>query len=366
MHLVVFGLTVSSTWGNGHATLWRGLCRALSALGHRVTFFERDVPYYAAHRDVVDPDGCTLRLYEDWAAELPFARAAVRSADVAMITSYCPDAQSASDLVLGAPGALSVFYDMDTPVTLKQLERGGHVPYIPSSGLGGFDVVLSFTGGEALLRLQQMLGARRVAPLYGCVDPDVHQPAAGSRRPLAALSYLGTYADDRQDRLDRFFLEPARRRPDQRFHLAGSQYPADFPWTPNVFYFPHVAAGDHAAFFADARLTLNVTRGAMAELGYCPSPRLFEAAACGAAVLSDTWQGLDRFFEPGREILVAETTEEALDALAITDEEARRIASAARERALAQHTAHVRARELVDLLSTSAEDSTTRSVPVEV
>jgi spore maturation protein CgeB len=366
MHLVIFGLTISSTWGNGHATLWRGLCRALSSRGHYVTFFERDVPYYAAQRDIVNPEGCTLRLYADWADALTWARSEIAAADVAMITSYCPDAQAASELVLAAPHAIKAFYDMDTPVTLKQLERGGDVPYIPHAGLGGFDVVFSFTGGDALVRLQRMLGARRVVSLYGCVDPDVHRPVSHSSAPRAALSYLGTYANDRQDRLDRFFLEPARRLPDQRFLLAGSQYPQDFPWTPNLFYVPHVAAAGHAAFFADARLTLNVTRGAMAELGYCPSPRLFEATACGAAVLSDTWTGLDYFFEPGREILVAETTEDAIAALEITEDEARRIARAAMERTLSQHTAEARARELVDVLSSVRAGSSLGSVPAQV
>lgn len=350
MHLVVFGLTISSTWGNGHATLWRALCRALRARGHRVTFFERDVAYYASHRDVVDPEGCDLRLYTRWEDALPSARAACEGADVAMITSYCPDAIAATRLALDSTATMRVFYDMDTPVTLKALERGEAVFYLPAEGLGAFDLVLSFTGGDALTRLQRDLGARSVAPLYGCVDPDVHRPVEHHHGPRALLSYIGTYAPDRQDRLDALFLEPARRLPHGRFILAGSQYPHDFPWGENVFYVRHLPAGDHPAFFADARLTLNITRGAMAELGYCPSPRLFEASACGAAVLSDAWEGLDRFFMPGSEVLVAATTEDALEALDITDDDARRIAAAARERTLAEHTADARIGDLESAL----------------
>jgi len=350
MHLVVFGLTISSTWGNGHATLWRGLCRALAANGHKVTFFERDVPYYAAHRDVIEPEGCDLILYEAFDQALPLAMRVLASADVAMITSYCPDAIAATRLALESRAGLKVFYDMDTPVTLKALERGELVPYVPTEGLSAFDLVLSFTGGPSLALLQARLGARRVAPLYGSVDPDVHAPVIRTDAPPARLSYLGTYAADRQDRLERFFLEPARRRPHDRFLLAGSQYPADFPWLPNVFYIPHVTADGHPGFFAQAALTLNVTRGAMAELGYCPSPRLFEAAACGTPVLSDSWAGLELFFEPGEEILVARTTEDATAALDMPDEALRRVGRAARDRTLAEHTAAARARDLEQAL----------------
>jgi spore maturation protein CgeB len=360
MNLVIFGLTISSTWANGHATLWRGLCRALARRGSRVVFFEHDVPYYAAHRDMPRPEGCDLRLYSSWAEALPDARREVRGADVAIVTSYCPDAVAAAALVCDS-AAVRVFYDMDTGVTLKQLEQGRRVFYVPPEGLGGFDLVLSFTGGAALDLLQRRLGARAVAPLYGCVDPHVHTPAP-PRAARAILSYLGTYAADRQDRLQRLFLEPARRLPAYRFLLAGSQYPHDFPWAPNIFYVPHVPASAHAAFFADSKLTVNVTRAAMAELGYCPSPRLFEAAACRTAALSDRWEGLERFFEPGTEILVADNAEGAVAALDRDDREIQRIAQAAYERTLAEHTADARA---VDLEQTLSRVSGSAPAPVQ-
>lgn len=353
MKIVIFGLTISSAWGNGHATLWRGLCRALGQLGHDVTFFERDVPYYAMHRDDGEPDGCELILYEDW----PPARAAdsVRDADVAMMTSYCPDGHRAADLIMDSGVRTKVFYDLDTPVTLERLGRGEPVPYLPASGLSGFDLVLSYTGGRALDDLRRILGARTVAPLYGSVDPDHHRPVPLDASRQSDMSYLGTYAADRQPSLERLFIEPARRRPHLRFAIAGAQYPADFPWNPNIYYFSHMPPPDHPAFYCSSGLTLNVTRGPMAEMGYCPSGRLFEAAACGTAILSDWWEGLDQFFEPGQEVLIADSTNSALDALDLPIEDRRRVALAARERALDCHTAHVRARELVTLLESPVQ-----------
>jgi len=343
MRLTIFGLTVSSSWGNGHATLWRALVRALARQGHAVTFFERDVPYYAAHRDVTELPGGELVLYADWDAVLPRARRAAAECDVAMVTSYCPDARAASRLVqdaAAAPGGpVAAFYDLDTPVTFARLDRGEAVDYVPEGGLAGFDLALSYTGGPALELLRTRLGARRVAPLYGSVDPDTHRPAAARDDWRCDLSYIGTYAADRQAALDALFLDPARRAPGRRFVLAGSQYPADFPWAPNVWYLAHLPPADHPAFFSSSPLTVNVTRRAMAAMGYCPSGRLFEAAACGTAVLSDWWEGLDRFFEPGREILIARTTEEAAAFAELPRDELRRVAHAARDRAIAEHTA---------------------------
>jgi len=354
MRIAIFGLSISSAWGNGHATLWRGLCRALGALGHEVVFFERDVPYYASHRDAPEPEGCELILYEDWSAAAARAASILRSADVGMVTSYCPDGVDAARLVLDSAVPLAVFYDLDTPVTLERLERGQPVPYVPDAGLADFDLVLSYAGGRALDDLRRLLGARAVAPLYGSVDPDRHRPVPPDASRRSDLSYLGTYAADRQQSLERLFLAPARRRPDRRFALAGSQYPDDFPWNPNIFYFRHMPPPDHPAFYCSSGLTLNITRAPMALRGYCPPGRLFEAAACGTAIVSDWWEGLERFFEPGREILIADSTESALEALDLPAGERGRIADAARERTLDCHTAQIRARELVALLEQPA------------
>jgi spore maturation protein CgeB len=362
MKIVVFGLSVSSSWGNGHATLWRGLLGGLGALGHQVVFFERDAPYYAAHRDLTElANGHRLRLYDTWAGIANEAGRELAGADAALVTSYCPDGPLASELVLDSPARVRVFYDLDTPVTLARLEQGEPVEYLPPDGLHGFDLVLSFTGGLALEELRERLGARQVAPLYGSVDPAVHKPVASNPEYSADLSYLGTYADDRQAVLERLFLEPARRRPAMRFLLGGSLYPPGFGWTPNLYYVRHVAPQEHAALHCSSRLTLNITRAAMAAMGYCPSGRLFEAAACGAPILTDSWAGLDEFFEPGIELLVASTTDDVLAALDLPETDLARIGAAARERALGCHTARHRAAELVRLLDSAA----TRSGPTD-
>jgi spore maturation protein CgeB len=358
--IVVFGLSVTSSWGNRHATLWRGLGRALAARGHRLAFYERSVPYYAAHRDLPEPPGIDVRLYEDFAAIAPAARRELDEADVAMVTSYCPDGVAATELAQGSRAPLRVFYDLDTPVTLERLAEGAPVPYIGPDGLRPFHLTLSFTGGTSLEGLRARLGARRALPLYGSVDPAVHRPAPPLDRFAADISYLGTYAADRQAALDALFLEPARRAPDLRFIIGGSMYPPDFPWAKNLWYVPHVAPPDHAAFYCSSPLTLNVTRAPMAASGFCPSGRLFEAAACGTAILSDDWPGLDGFFAPGAEILIASTPEEALAAIACPRAELRRIARAARERTLAEHTADRRAAELEDILCSAGNDGLSR------
>jgi len=350
MKLVIFGLAVSSSWGNGHAVLWRALIRAFAERGHQTVFFERDVPYYAQHRDVMSLEGGQLVLYRDWEEVLPWATRELADADAGMVTSYCPDALSATELVVNARG-LHVFYDLDAPVTLTRLASGQPVGYIGPNGLAPFDLVLSYTGGTALPALRQRLGARRVAPLYGSVDTQRYQPGSRADARRAALSYLGTYAEDRQSVLEALFIEPARLRPNAHFIIGGAQYPSDFPWTENIYFLRHVVPDQHPQFYAAARLTLNVTRQGMAALGWCPSGRLFEAGACAAPIISDWWEGIDEFFLPGREILIARTTEDVLAAIEISDTELAAIGAAARERTLAQHTAEHRAEELETLLS---------------
>ena len=350
MKLVVFGLAITSSWGNGHATLWRGLCRALTARGHLVVFFERDVPYYAAHRDLWELPGGRLHLYTAWDEVRDVAARELADASAGIVTSFCPDALDAEDVLLASAAAVRAFYDLDTPVTLDRVARGERVAYLGPHGLSRYDLVLSYTGGSSLDQLCERLGAQRAWPLYGSVDPLVHQPVAPVADYFADLSYIGTYADDRQDGVERLFLAPARRLTSRRFVLAGSQYPIEFPWSSNVHYKRHLSPDQHASFYCSSRLTLNVTRRAMAETGYCPSGRLFEAAACGAPIVSDWWQGLDAFFAPGDEILVATTTDEAIAALTRSDSELRAVAERARARTLTEHTADRRAAELEHIL----------------
>ena len=353
LNIVIFGLSVSSSWGNGHAALWRGLIGALLAAGHRVTFFERDVPYYREYRDLWSlPDGGELVLYPDWTAAVPSMRRALAEADVGIVTSYCPDALAATRLLQDSTTTLRCFYDLDTPVTLARLDAGETVEYIGPEGLAGFDLVLSYTGGDALEALRTQLDARCVVPIYGSVDPALHRPAAPRPEYEALLSYLGTYAADRQAALERLFVKPARALPDQRFVIGGAQYPDGFPWTPNTFFVRHLPPPIHPAFYCSSRITLNVTRDAMARAGWCPSGRLFEAAACGVPILTDDWAGLDSFFEPGREILVARSTDEALAALRTSPGELSAIARRARDRTLSEHSAARRAAEMVTAFET--------------
>jgi spore maturation protein CgeB len=350
MKLVVFGLAVSSSWGNGHATLWRGLGRALAAAGHRLVFIERDRSFYAAHRDPLPLPGLEVVIYPDWPAVAGRAAAELADADAGIVTSYCPDTQPAVELLFEARIGCRCFYDLDTPVTFAALDAGETVAYLPAEGLGGFDLVLSYTGGPALDRLRAELGARRVAALYGSVDPEAHRPAPPRAALAADLSYLGTHSRDRQAALERLLLAPARARPDLRFLVGGAQYPADTSWPANVRLIPHVAPGDHSEFYASSPLTLNITRAPMAALGHCPAARLFEAAACGVPVLSDVWDGLSDFFEPGTEILLADEPGAALEALALPAAHKLAIGRRARARVLARHTAAHRAAELIDLV----------------
>jgi spore maturation protein CgeB len=354
MRFVIFGLSISSSWGNGHATLWRGLCKALNRRGHSIVFFERDQSYYAQARDWHSHPGTELVLYAQWSDVAARAQKELRSADTAIVTSYCADAVDATQAIIDDGEVAAVFYDLDTPITLSQLQEGTAVPYLGPHLLKPFDLVLSYTGGAALDELQQTLGARHVAPLYGHVDPDVHRTTAAIEEYRADLSWLGTFAADRQLMLDRLFIQAALRSRDRKFLLGGAPYPQDFPWSDNIFFVQHVPPPAHAAFFCSSRLTLNVTRAAMARMGWCPSGRLFEAAACGATLVSDTWAGLEDFYAPASELLLADSTEDVLLALAMDNAELRRIGQRARERTLDQHTCHHRASELLELLHSAS------------
>lgn len=347
MHFVIFGLSISSTWGNGHATLWRGLLKAMARRGHTVAFYERDLPYYANARDEWEiPPSVSLHLYDSWDFIRAEAERDLARADVALCTSYCPDGAVASRSILDSRAMVRGFYDLDTPVTLDAIQAGKAVPYLPPGGLADFDLVLSYTGGRAVSELRSRLGAREVAALYGSVDPDTHRPTAASDEIRSALSYLGTYAADRQAALEELFVQPAGKAPQLRFVLAGAQYPADFPWSPNIFFLQHLPPSVHPALFCSSRATLNITRRAMAQYGYCPSGRLFEAAACGVPILSDEWEGLDAFFTPEEEILCVRSADSVLEALELSDVELARISEAARFRTLHQHTAEHRIAEL--------------------
>ncbi|MBV8905813.1 MAG: glycosyltransferase [Acidobacteriia bacterium] len=357
MKIVIFGLSVSSSWGNGHAMLLRGLFRALHELGHEVHFFERDAPHYARWRDAPALPYAHLHLYRDWESALPEMKTALADAEAGMVTSYCADGIAACNLVLGSKLPRTAFYDMDTGVTLSRLERHEPIPYLPPQGLSGFDLVLSYTGGRALDLLHELLGARCVATLYGWVDPAIHYRVEPSHWYEADLSYLGTYSIDRQAAVEALFLTPARRLSNRQFVIGGPMYPDTETWPKNVRHYHHVGPPEHCAFYSSCPLTLNVTRADMAALGYCPSGRFFEAAAVGTAVLSDWWEGLDTFFQPGEEILLASSAADAIAAVQTDRSALAEIARRARERTLDCHTAEIRARRLVSLFENPVDEA---------
>ncbi len=346
MKIVVFGLTISSSWGNGHATPYRAILRALHRRGHRITFFEKDVPYYAMRRDFTRCDFCDLRLYTSWDDVSSEALAEAAVSDVVLVASYCPEGARIANDLLALGGPLKVFYDLDTPITLDHLARAD-LDYLRRDQIPGFDLYLSFTGGAILRELEERWGARLARPIYGCVDPDVHARTAARDDYRGLLSYMGTYAADRQHKVDALFLEPARRTPGKTFVLAGSLYPHGGNWPANVRLFEHVAPAEHPALYSSSRMTLNITRDGMARYGYCPSGRFFEAAACGTPIVTDAWEGLDEFFAPGEELFVVRDAGDVVAALAAGGEDLARMSRRARQRTLAEHTGDHRAEQML-------------------
>lgn len=349
MKITVFGLTISSSWGNGHATPYRAILRALHRRGHQITFFEKDVEYYYWRRDFTSCDYCDLVLYPSWQDVRSRALAEAAESDVVMVGSYCPEGALICDEVLSLSRPAHVFYDLDTPITIANL-KSGDLDYLRRDQVNAFDLYLSFTGGRILDELASEWNVRRARPLYGCVDPDTHARVAARENFRCDLSYMGTYAADRQHKLDGLLVEPARLMPQASFVLAGSLYPKTWGWPQNVRRFDHIVPSDHSALYSSSRATLNVTRDGMARGGYCPSGRFFEAAACGTAILSDWFKGLESFFCPGEEILVVGNAEEVISALKSSDSALTRIAHYARERVLSEHTGGVRAEQFLRYL----------------
>jgi spore maturation protein CgeB len=341
--IVILGLSITSSWGNGHATTYRALISALHKRGHRIVFFERDQEWYASNRDLPTPDFCELRLYDRWGEVASSVRAELRDADVAMVGSYFPDAIAANNDVLASPAGVKAFYDIDTPITVRAL-RSGASEYITPEQIPEFDLYFSFTGGPMLAELESRFGATLPVPLYCSVDPENYRIAELLPGFACDLSYMGTYAPDRQAKLREFFCEPARGLPERVFVLAGAQYPDSLRWPRNIRRSVHVDPRQHAAFYGSSRFTLNITRREMVVAGYSPSVRLFEAAACGTTIISDSWPGLNDFFIEGEEILLPRSATDVLDYLQGMDEaEIRRIGRNARERVLAEHTSERRA-----------------------
>jgi spore maturation protein CgeB len=344
LNIVILGLSITSSWGNGHATTYRALVRALAARGHSILFLERNTPWYAAARDLPKPPYCRAVVYKNF-AELKKYAGAIRAADLLIVGSYVPNGIAVGDWALKHAGGATAFYDIDTPVTLALLEQQ-RAPYISAAMIPRYQLYFSFTGGPILERLERRYRAQMARTLYCAVDPDLYQPQP-ARRPRWHLGYMGTYSADRQPALERLLLEPARRHAELRLTVAGSQYPRGVKWPRNVERIEHVRPAAHAAFYGRQRFTLNLTRADMIEAGYSPSVRLFEAAACGCPIISDWWEGLDQFFKVGEEILVADSSEQVTEYLFdLSPDDRRRLGAKARARVLAAHTAAHRAAEL--------------------
>lgn len=348
LDIVILGLSITSSWGNGHATTYRGLVKELAARGHRILFLERNRSWYADNRDLREPPWCRTAIYKSL-SELRrrFARA-VQTADVVIVGSYVPDGVAVGQWVLDTADGVTAFYDIDTPVTLAKLERDDF-EYISPEQISRYQAYLSFTGGPTLKRLEREYGSPMARALYCSVDPKLYFPQRS--RVRWDLGYLGTYSRDRQPPLDRLMLEAARRTPGGRFVVAGPQYPADITWPRNVRRIEHLAPADHRRFYSSQRYTLNITRKDMVRAGYSPSVRLFEAAACGTPIISDYWKGLEKIFEPDREILISRSSDDTIRYLQDLSEEQRlEIGRRARERVLAQHTSAHRAEELEKIM----------------
>lgn len=355
MKIVFLGLSITSSWGNGHATTFRGLVRELAARGHDILFLERDAPWYAENRDLPRPPWGRTVLYGSL-AELQTQHAdEVQDADAVIVGSYVPDGIAIGQWVQGKAGGLRVFYDIDTPVTLVALHRGD-CAYLTLELIPKYDLYLSFAGGPTLTRLEQQHDSPCARPLYCSVDPDLYYPEEGPAN--YDLGYMGTYSPDRQPPLEELLLGPARRWPEGRFAVAGPQYPDSIDWPANLARTEHLPPAKHRAFYNSQKFTLNITRADMVAMGYAPSVRLFEAAACGVPIISDYWEGLDTFFQIGTEILVARSSEDTLTILQEMPDTARNLMAAqARARVLASHTAAHRAAELETYLEETQRHS---------
>ena len=344
LDLVFLGLTLSSSWGNGHATTYRALLQGLAERGHRRLFLERDVPWYASARDLSQPEFCELEFYSSVQDLAGRFGERIAAADAVIVGSYVPDGIAVVDLVTDTADGVRAFYDIDTPITVAALESG-RCEYLAARQIPQLDLYLSFTGGPLLRHLSQRFGARRPCPLYCSVDASRYRP-----EPQPAtwdMGYLGTYAEDRQPALQRLLIEPALRLPDRRFVVAGPQYPAAIAWPANVERIEHLPPSEHVAFYCRQRFTLNLTRAEMIRTGWSPSVRLFEAAACGTPIISDRWHGLSELWPNGDAILIADHADDVVAALTtIEDTVSRQIGENARGIVLANHTGVARAREL--------------------
>lgn len=353
--IVIFGLSLSSSWGNGHATTFRALLRGLHAEGRRVLFLERRQPWYQENQDLADPDFCELRFYDDIPEVLSRYRDRLEQAEAVIVGSYVPEGQRLIDALDRLPLRQLCFYDIDTPVTMDLLDKGEET-HLARRQMARFAAYFSFSGGKVLDRLREVYGTPNPQPLYCAVNEGAYQPMEVPTR--WDLGYLGTYSPDRQPGLEALLIEPARRLPQMRFVVAGSMFPDGIDWPDNVERIEHLPPARHAEFYNAQRFTLNITRAAMRRLGWSPSVRLFEAAACGTPIISDRWQGLGELLPEDRAVLIADGPDQVVEALTALPEARRQsIAAEARRIVLGNHTGRARAHELAQQLALGAQSA---------
>ncbi|MCW3091584.1 MAG: glycosyltransferase [Ferruginibacter sp.] len=344
LNIVILGLSITSSWGNGHATTFRGLVRKLCKNGHHVTFLERDKPWYATNRDLPNPSFCKTILYNS-VDELKNQYAdLIREANLVIVGSYVPEGVAVGELVTATAQGITAFYDIDTPVTLAKIKKGDF-EYLHPALIPQYNLYLSFTGGPTLQKLEEEYGSPMAMPFYCSFDPELYYPHEETIK--WDLGYLGTYSDDRQPPLQKLAVDAARLLPGAKFVVAGPQYPINLDWPGNVERIEHLPPSEHSAFYNSQRFTMNITRSDMIEAGFSPSVRLFEAAACGTPIISDYWEGIDHFFEINREILISSSAADtAFYIKSISEEERKAIGEWARQKVLQHHTAAHRAIEL--------------------
>jgi spore maturation protein CgeB len=354
MKMVILGLSITSSWGNGHATTYRSLVRELVRRGHQLLFLERDQPWYAANRDMPQPPFGRTEIYQT-VSELKrrFAQE-IGEADAVIVGSFIPEGRKIGEWLTNFASGVTAFYDIDTPITLEKIARGD-CDYLSADLIARYDLYLSFTGGPTLDLIEQEYGSPMARALFCSVDPDEYFPER--RKKKWTLGYLGTFGEDRQPKLNSLLLAPATMLPSRQFVVAGPQYPKRIRWPANVHRIMHLSPAKHRAFYNAQRFTLNITRAAMVRAGFSPSVRLFEAASCATPIISDDWPGLETLFRSAEEILIASTAREVLEILQEMPEElAGEIGLRGRERVLREHTSAHRAVELEGFIKAARRD----------
>ena len=351
LNIAFFGSSLVSAYWNGAATYYRGIVRALHARGHRVTFYEPDAYERQQNRDIADPDYATVVVYEPTEAAARRCLAAAAEADVVVKASgvgVLDEFLEREVLALQADDRLVVFWDVDAPATLDRVHHDPADPFRPL--IPRYDLVLTYGGGQPVIDAYEALGARQCVPIYNALDPATHHPVPPDPRFAGDLAFLGNRLPDREARVEEFFLGAAARLPGQSFLIGGSGW-GDKPLPPNVRYVGHVYTTDHNAFNCTPKAVLNVSRESMARYGFSPATRVFEAAGAGACLITDYWEGIDFFFAPSQEILVARDGAEVAAIMAeLTAAQARAIGQAAYAKVLAAHTYAHRVEQLEQLL----------------